>query len=268
VDNLGYFVDKHQAKRRKMKNMQSELIVELSEKLSKLFGPKATQKISVDLKDDKSLVSEIDHFVSKHLKDKLLNHPSYSHYAFFSEEDFKEYTFPCAILDPIDGTRELVVGRPECAVSLALMAVPEIDHPTNYAWLYNPFSGFSLDTSTPFVPSFDPSIQKLLTFVSRSEFHKDRYKSYLNHPQIDIIPRGSIAFKLGLLASGACDFIVSLEPKNVWDIAAGTVLCNRRGIDFYENGIRITHLDRQKFEGTLIWAPPQIAPMILKIFKK
>ena len=250
-----------------MKKVQNEVILELTKKLANFFGPHAQSTMQVDLKDDKSFVTEIDLFVSSLIKEKLSSHPKYSRYAFFSEEDFKEYSFPCAILDPIDGTRELVKGRPECAVSLALMKSHNIDDPQNYAWLYNPFSGFSFDSEVPFVPSLDKSIQKLLTFVSRSEFHKGHYNKYLNHPQIDITPRGSIAFKLGLLASGACDFIISLEPKNVWDIAAGTILCERRGIHFYENGKRVTTLDRESYHGALIWAPDSLAPLLLETFK-
>lgn len=250
-----------------MKKMQNEVILELTKKLGKFFGNQADAHLKVDLKLDQSFVTEIDLFVSHLIKAKLQANPNFAHYEFFSEEDFKEYVFPCAILDPIDGTRELIKGRPECAVSLALMKTPQIDHPLNYAWLYNPFSGFSLDTGTPFVPSFDKSVQKLLTFVSRTEFHKGHYNKYLNHTQIDITPRGSIAFKLGLLASGACDFIVSLEPKNAWDIAAGTILCAQRGIHFYENGKRVTELDRKTYEGKLIWAPEHLAPIILDIFQ-
>lgn len=250
-----------------MKKMQNEVILELTKKLGKLFGPTASDHLKIDLKSDKSFVTEIDLFVSGLIKEKLAAHASYSHYSFYCEEDFKEYVFPCAILDPIDGTRELIKGRPECAVSLALMKTPLIVDTANCAWLYNPFSGFTMDSATPFVASLDKSVQKLLTFVSRSEFHKGRYTKYLNHPEIDISPRGSIAFKLGLLASGACDFIVSLEPKNVWDIAAGTVLCGQRGIHFYEDGKRITALDRKTYEGVLIWAPPSLAPQILDTFK-
>lgn len=250
-----------------MKKMQNEVILELTKKLNKLFGPKATRSILVDLKDDKSFVTEIDLFISNLIKQKLLEHTEYSDYAFFCEEDFKAYVFPCAILDPIDGTRELVRGRPECAVSLALMKTPIINDPSNFAWLYNPLSGFALDTEVPFVLTTDKSTQKILSFVSRTEFHKGHYNKYLDNPQIDITPRGSIAFKLGLLASGACDFIISLEPKNVWDIAAGTILCSQRGIHFYENGKRVTSLDRSIYEGALIWAPDFLAPIILKIFE-
>ncbi len=250
-----------------MKKMQNGVILELTKKLELFFGPKANKSIQVDLKADDSFITEIDLFVSNLIKDKLLANSSYRDYAFFSEEDFKEYTFPCAILDPIDGTRELIKGRPECAVSMALMKTPEIDNPENFAWLYNPFSGFSLDTSISFVASTEKSMQKYLCLVSRTEFHRGHYLKYLNHPQIDITPRGSIAFKLGLLASGACDFIISLEPKNAWDIAAGTILCAQRGIHFYEDGKRITKLDRQRYEGALIWAPESLAPTILKVFE-
>lgn len=250
-----------------MKNMQNEVILELTKKLSNLFGNQIKEGIQIQQKDDKSFVTEIDYFVSSLLKEKLSHHPEYSHYTFFSEEDFKEYTFPCAILDPIDGTRELIKGRPECAVSLALMKSHSIADPNNYAWLYNPFSGFSLDTNTLFVPSLEKSTQKLLTLVSRTEYHKGYYSKYLSHPQIDITPRGSIAFKLGLLASGACDFIISLEPKNAWDIAAGTILCERRGIHFYENGKRIEVLDKERYHGVLIWAPEKLAPMVQEVFK-
>lgn len=244
-----------------------EVVLKLTEKLAGFFGPNAFHDMKVDLKEDKSFVTEIDLLVSRLIKKKLLQDPRYSHYAFYCEEDFKSYTFPCAILDPIDGTRELMKGRPECTVSLALMQTPVIDDPENFAWLYNPFSGFMLDTEIPFVRTSNRSIQKHLTFVSRSEFDKGLYHKYLDHPQITIIPKGSIAFKLGLLASGACDFIVSLEPKNVWDIAAGTILCAQRGIHFYQNGKRVMTLAETSYKGALIWAPNSLAPIILGTFE-
>jgi myo-inositol-1(or 4)-monophosphatase len=147
------------------------------------------------------------------------------------------------------------------------MQTPKIDNPDNFAWLYNPFSGFALDTKMPFILTAEKSTQKFFSFVSRTEFHKGHYNKYLNNPQLDITPRGSIAFKLGLLASGACDFIISLEPKNVWDIAAGTILCAQRGISFYENGKRVTMLDRQSYNGALIWVSDILAPAVLKIFE-
>ena len=247
---------------------QSEVSLELTRKLSVLFGPEKSRAVEASLKSDNTIVTEIDLFVSTLLKEKLQQHPEYKSYNFFSEEEFDQLIFPSAILDPIDGTRELVKGRAECAVSLALMKTPILLDPSNYGWLYNPFSGFSLDSDTPFVPSNNKSTQKLLGMVSRLEFEKGYFKNFLNiDSKIEITPRGSIAFKLGLLASGGCDFVLSLSPKNIWDIAAGSVLCAQRGIKLYQNGVEITSLNEINIKGVLLWAPEEMAQELWKKFK-
>ena len=88
------------------------------------------------------------------------------------------------------------------------MNTPLLLDPKNYGWLYNPFSGFSLDSDTPFVKSNNKSTQRILGMVSRLEFEKGYFKDFINiDPKVEITPRGSIAFKLGLLASGGCDFV-------------------------------------------------------------
>lgn len=251
-----------------MKNVQSEVILKLTTKLSFLFGPSASLKLDINLKSDNTIVTEIDLFVSTLVKEKLKAHPKYNHYTFFSEEEFSELNFPAAILDPIDGTRELARGRAECAVSLAMMNSSNIDDPLNYGWLYNPFSGFSLDSEAPFVASNNKSEQKILGMVSRSEFEKGYFNGFINiDPKIEITPRGSIAFKLGLLASGGCDFVVSLSPKSIWDIAAGTILCSKRGIKLYQNGVEVKKLDEIRIQGALIWAPEELATVLWTKFK-
>lgn len=252
-----------------MKNLQSEVILMLTRKLSILFGPEASHDIDVNLKNDNTIVTEIDLFVSTLLKEKLKAHPRFNHYTFFSEEEFDKLIFPVAILDPIDGTRELVKGRAECAVSLAMMHSSTINDPLNYGWLYNPFSGFSLDSDVPFVASNNKSTQKILGMVSRLEFEKGYFNNFLSiDPKVEITPRGSIAFKLGLLASGGCDFVLSLSPKNIWDVAAGTVLCAQRGIKLYQNGIEVTKLDDVLIKGVLMWAPEGLAHELWELIRE
>ena len=104
--------------------------------------------------------------------------------------------------------------------------------------------------------------------VSRSEFEKGYFNFLLDiDPKIEITPRGSIAFKLALLASGACDFVLSLSPKNIWDIAAGSVLCSARGIKLYQNGVEIKNLNEINMKGMLLWAPDQFAEDLWIKFK-
>lgn len=248
--------------------MQSKVILELTKKLENHFGPKASKNLEINLKDDKSIVTEIDLFVSNLIKEQLQIHPIYQAYDFFSEEEFDELHFPSAILDPIDGTRELALGRAECAVSLALMKTSRLDDPSNYGWICNPFTGFSLDSADHYVNVDNKSIKKILGMVSRSEFEKGYFDKYLSlHPKIDISPRGSIAFKLGLLAAGACDFVLSVSPKNIWDIAGGSILCEQRGIHLYQNGNRVTDLNQIKINGILLWAQDSLAAELWGYFK-
>ena len=44
-----------------------------------------------------------------------------------------------------------------------------------------------------------------------------------------MVPTGSVAYKLALVAAGQADAIISLAPKNEWDIAAGVLLVETAG---------------------------------------
>jgi myo-inositol-1(or 4)-monophosphatase len=184
------------------------------------------------------------------------------------ENSFRRLSFPLHTLDPIDGTRELVKGWPECCLSYAYLESSAVNDPKSYAWLWNPFTGFSLDSKAKWINA--PSFRKnsLLALVSESEFSEGIFDQFLDAKNIFISPRGSIAFKLGLLSSGACDFVVSLRPKNIWDIAAGTLLCAQRGIKFYVDGNEVTNLSSLVYSGkTLLWTRPELKSEGLELFQ-
>ena len=80
---------------------------------------------------------------------------------------------------------------------------------------------------------------------------------------------GSIAFKLGLLATGSCHFILSANPKNIWDIAAGSILCRQRGILlFNQEGEEITDLRDKFIKGPMFWSKPELAAKIVALIKQ
>ena len=251
-----------------IKSLQSKVILELTKKLSFYFGQDSTQALKIDFKKDQSLVTEIDLFVSDLVKSEFLHSDKFNNFHFFSEEDHECLTFPSAILDPIDGTRELTKGIPECAVSLGLMNSDLVGDPLNYGWVYNPFTGFSMDSSVSSIKAKHIDKKKILGLVSRSEFERGYFDNFLKKDSsMDLSPRGSIAFKLGLLASGACDFVVSLSPKNIWDIAGGTIICHKRNIFLYQNGVLLENLKDVKINGILVWSSPELSDIIWQNFK-
>ena len=70
-------------------------------------------------------------------------------------------------------------------------------------------------------------------------------------------PKGSIAYKLGLLAAGNSDFVISMTPKSIWDIAGGTLLCQRSKIKFYSEGKEVLEV-KQNYLPPLIWCHEEI----------
>ncbi|EQC49732.1 inositol monophosphatase family protein [Bacteriovorax sp. DB6_IX] len=224
-----------------------QLKMSIYEKLHEI----SERELKVDIKKDKSFVTEFDLFVSDKVKEIFTKrHPDFH---FYSEEDPESFDFPAIVLDPIDGTREFVKGYGECAVSLAILYSADVDNPKNFGWIYNPFSGFEISNNLH-VPveqrtHVPPTINIM---VSRTEWEKNLINHELSRDTV-VIPMGSIAYKLGLLAAGACDVVVSKRDKNIWDIAAGIIICHARGIKSYSNGELITRLDKKRYDHDFIW---------------
>lgn len=253
-----------------MKISQNELIdlkMDIHEIVKHLYKMKESDLTrSVTRKPDDSLVTSIDIAISNLFENFCHN----KNLSLISEENINRErpSYPIAVLDPIDGTRELVEGLPECCVSFSIY-YGSMDDPRNFSWLYNPFTGFELSSHQMHINSNKRRNTRLLGLVSNSEFEAGLYQD-IKLKDLDVLnPRGSIAFKLGLLAIGACDFVVSQRGKNIWDILAGTHLCNMRGIYMFYNGEKLTSFDEIRIDaGVLMWCPPDRASLLNACFLK
>ncbi len=202
-----------------------------------------------DIKDDGSIVTsadiEISSFVSELLKGEH----------FFSEEEEGSLDFPSYILDPIDGTREFSKGSGECVTSLAFMASSTISDKGSWGWLYAPLNGLEIDSNDSFVAvQARDEDSSLLGMVSRTDHAKGLFDDKaFKAPGIRFVERGSIAFKLGLLSVSACDFVFSATPKNIWDIAAGTVILDKKGYKLFNRLGEVRLLDAERVDGPLLW---------------
>ncbi len=244
-----------------------ELLDSLKKKMAKNIKEILLLGLDTKKKQDQSPVTAIDLYISNLIKEDILESKDFSDYSFFSEEDAQNFKYPCIILDPIDGTRELVRGVEECAVSLAIMPTPFLKD--SFAWIYNPFSGFEISTNSTFVPhphrqEFEP----LLGLISRSEWEKGFYSNH-DFSKSLLAPRGSIALKLGMLAANMADYVVTRRPKNVWDIAAGTIIAHRHNIFMYQEGKKIESFieGENSYNYPIFWCREEIKDRIWKLFQ-
>lgn len=204
-------------------------------------------------KEDGSPVTDLDLAISSYLQMVAENHL----FHFYSEENIGEWKFPLLVVDPLDGTKEFIAGRDEWAVSVALLTGEAL---SGQGWIYNPLRK-KIYTN----PSHQTFIEKEIYHgeASRTEWAKGYYQETFDQFQMNQM--GSIAYKLARLSAGEIDFVVSLHPKNIWDIAAGTLLCKEAGINFYAKG-KLVESFKPSFEGPLIWCHEKLFPKLSKHF--
>lgn len=271
VDNHGQNVDKDmgqiEKKDKRVLNylLKQRIRSEVQAILAREFTPRREDGgLNVDYKADHSIVTKIDLLVSSRVKELLLPQLP-STYTFFSEEDYGQLNFPAVVLDPIDGTKELVRGIPECTLSLAILDSPFFE---GEGWIYNPFTSFEIDNLEPFTQPWARRDRPALGFVSQSEWDDGLYQQAAQNPDFVLSPRGSMANKLFLMAVGACEFVITKRPKSLWDIAAGCLILNRQGVMFYQGKQLITSLDQVVYGGEepLIWVRPECCDQVLEYF--
>jgi myo-inositol-1(or 4)-monophosphatase len=210
----------------------------------------------IQFKQDGSPVTELDLFLSSHIE--LLMEKHFSGFTFYSEEKFSEWRFPLLALDPLDGTREYIDGRDEWAISVGIFSDENFD---GEGWVYNPKTQECFDN--PSQKTWEPK-KSYRGEVSRSEWNQGLFKDK-NNSQFEVEAVGSIAYKLGRLAYDKCDFVVSLRPKNIWDIAGGTLLCHQAGMKFYSQGKEVTKVQKL-YQPPLIWCAPEIFGELSAVF--
>lgn len=137
------------------------------------------------------------------------------------------------VVDPLDGTREFVLGLPEFCVSIGFVE----DGCAVAGGIFNPATGEtmigSIDSgvlynSKPAQPSQRTSLNGALILASRSEVKRGEWQQFASGG-FEVRPMGSVAYKLALVAAGQADITFTLTPKHEWDVAAGAALVASSG---------------------------------------
>lgn len=205
--------------------------------------------LQVNIKEDSSPVTEIDLYISNCFKERFKN--LYPKLNFYSEEDKEELQYPTIIIDPIDGTRELARGVGECSISFGIYFSSTFNDPRNFSWIFNPFNSLTAQTNSKSINSRLVKRKRLLGFVSNTEFNNGLYDDLSS--DITVIPKGSIAYKLGLLSKGICDFVITKKPKNIWDIMAGSHICAQLDLITFIDEKEVDRIDDELINAPILW---------------
>lgn len=194
-------------------------------------------------------VTQVDISVMNFLRDKL--NEKYPEIDFYCEEDpDSHYTDYCWILDPIDGTTNLVHGYRQCGISLALLK----DNESIFGIVYNPFTdecftaikgkGAYLNGTKRLHVSDRPLNLALIEFGAESNIktHADmnfNIAKDLFRECVDIRRLCTTAMNLCYIADGRIEgyFEGYVHP---WDFGAGILMVSEAGgitTDFEGNNL-------------------------------
>jgi myo-inositol-1(or 4)-monophosphatase len=187
----------------------------------------------VQTKSDRSPVTTVDHEVNRILHE--MQRREFPQDGWLSEEspdDPARLTKTRVwIVDPIDGTKALVNRIPEFCISAALIergapVVAAILNPSTDE-LFTAVRGGGLflnnaRVTLPPVHEVDP-----LIMVNAWEFRSDRWSTLAATSRCR--PMYSIANALTLVAAGRVQAVLTIEPENEWDLAAGVLLIEESG---------------------------------------
>ncbi|MDA8793844.1 hypothetical protein N9N67_11400, partial [Bacteriovoracaceae bacterium] len=94
-------------------------------------------------KQDGSIVTQFDLAFSEIVNNLLKE--QFPDVGILDEETYKDadsVTYPCFVLDPIDGTKEFANGLAQWSLSLAYLHSENVGDQKNWGMIYNPISGF------------------------------------------------------------------------------------------------------------------------------
>jgi len=140
------------------------------------------------------------------------------------------------IVDPIDGTKEFILGIPQFSISIGLA----VDGAPAVGVIVNPAHGETIAGAAgipptlnggPTRPTATANLARAVCLASRTECEKGWFERYIERGDFARVePIGSVAYKLGLVAIGRGDLSFSFTPKNEWDLAGGAAILAAAGL--------------------------------------
>lgn len=218
-------------------------------------------------------VTEADLAVDKYLRETLTApRPGYGWLSEESEDDPRrlttEFTF---VVDPIDGTVAFLKGRPHFTICVALVreGLPVV------AVVFNPISeecftaiaGEGAAMNGARIHASDAhEVDHCRMLGDRTMFIHPGWNTppLIPWPPMEIETRGSIAYRLALVANGSFDAALALSSKRDWDLAAGDLIVREAGgIITTHKGEHMRYNGKETLQPSVVAAAPRLHPLLI-----
>jgi myo-inositol-1(or 4)-monophosphatase len=183
-------------------------------------------------------VTEADLAIDKYLRETFTAaRPGYGWLSEETADDKRrlstEFTF---VVDPIDGTVAFLKNRPHFTISVALVR----EHLPVAGVVFNPITGECFTAAAgegaqmngvAIHASDAREVDHCRMLGDRTMFAHPGWNDppLVPWPPMEIETRGSIAYRMALVANGSFDAMLALSAKRDWDLAAGDLIVREAG---------------------------------------
>jgi myo-inositol-1(or 4)-monophosphatase len=217
-----------------------------------------------------SPVTDVDLETDALLKRLLMSaRPGYGWLSEESPDDLKRLSHARTfIVDPIDGTRAFLKGKPDFTV---VAAIVEAGQPIAAA-IFNPMKDEMFVAATGHGATLNGATIHINNAQALEGCRMLGSKEFFSHkgwplpwPKMELDSCASLAYRLALVACGSFDAHLGLTPKHEWDVAAGALIVRESG------GVVSTHTGapwsfnkRDPSVQSLVCAGPRLHKLILE----
>ena len=218
-------------------------------------------------------VTEADLAVDKFLRETLC--PARPDYGWLSEETEDDAQRLEAqnvfVVDPIDGTIAFMKGRPHFTICAGVVS----DGSPVAGAVYNPITeecftarlgnGAFLN-GAPIHASERDRVEGCRMLGDKAMFAHAAWNTPPNRPwpAMEIETRGSIAYRIALVACGQFDAMMALSAKRDWDVAAAEIIASEAGAEMTTHtGARLRYNRDSTLQPSLVAAGPKLQALLL-----
>lgn len=237
-------------------NKNLQIAIQASLEAGKVIMEVYNTPFDVEIKDDKSPLTEADKKANDIINSYLIN----TEFPIISEENKQtDYTTrknwtTCWVVDPVDGTKEFIKRNGEFTVNIALVTNGKPELGVIYVPATKTIYVANVTTKEAFktqLDSHDVSVEEVINSAmalqpkapesnpvqvvgSRSHMSQETLDFVetikKEGKDVEVVSKGS-SLKFCLIAEGNADVYPRFAPTMEWDTAAGQAICNAVGVE-------------------------------------
>jgi myo-inositol-1(or 4)-monophosphatase len=219
-------------------------------------------------------VTEADLAVDKFLRETLLAaRPDYGWLSEETEDDAERLTKRSVfVVDPIDGTIAFMKGRPHFTICAGVVT----DGAPVAGAVYNPITGECFTArlgdgaflnGAPIQVSGRETLEGCRMLADKAMLAHAAWNTPPNRPwpPMEIETRGSIAYRMVLVACGQFDAMLALSSKRDWDLAAAEIIATEAGgIVTSHTGTALRYNRESTLHPSVVTAAPKLHARLME----